>query len=154
MVCPYLILCFPLRQSKDLQLDIIPATAPGSDIKLRDAAHELNEEKRKSARRKEYVTPLWLLFKQQCVKCETSVAFFMYTLITCFKESYLVSVYRDSDKCWCSFKCLTKLHIRRADVSLYISTLFSLTRGCREMNRWTEHLFRRQLLTAVLVQIN
>lgn len=42
-----------LRQSKDLQLDIIPATAPGSEVKLRDAAHELNEEKRKSARRKE-----------------------------------------------------------------------------------------------------
>lgn len=43
-----------LLQSKDLQLDIIPATAPGSEVKLRDAAHELNEEKRKSARRKEY----------------------------------------------------------------------------------------------------
>lgn len=42
-------------QSKDLQLDIIPASAPGSEVKLRDAAHELNEEKRKSARRKEYV---------------------------------------------------------------------------------------------------
>lgn len=40
-------------QSKELQLDIIPATAPGSEVKLRDAAHELNEEKRKSARRKE-----------------------------------------------------------------------------------------------------
>lgn len=43
-------------QSKDLQLDIIPASAPGSEVKLRDAAHELNEEKRKSARRKEYVS--------------------------------------------------------------------------------------------------
>lgn len=40
-------------QSKELQLDIIPASAPGSEVKLRDAAHELNEEKRKSARRKE-----------------------------------------------------------------------------------------------------
>lgn len=48
-------------QSKDLQLDIIPASAPGSDVKLRDAAHELNEEKRKSARRKEYVS---LVLKQ------------------------------------------------------------------------------------------
>lgn len=42
-------------QSKDLQLDIIPSSAPGSEVKLRDAAHELNEERRKSARRKEYV---------------------------------------------------------------------------------------------------
>uniref|UniRef100_A0A8D3DZW3 non-specific serine/threonine protein kinase n=1 Tax=Scophthalmus maximus TaxID=52904 RepID=A0A8D3DZW3_SCOMX len=41
--------------NKDLQLDIIPATAPGSEVKLRDAAHELNEEKRKSARRKEFI---------------------------------------------------------------------------------------------------
>ncbi len=42
-------------QSKDLQLDIFPASAPGAEIKLRDVNHELNEEKRKSARRKEYV---------------------------------------------------------------------------------------------------
>lgn len=48
-------------QSKDLQLDIIPATAPGSEVKLRDAAHELNEEKRKSARRKEYAFTSFLL---------------------------------------------------------------------------------------------
>ncbi|KAM4633832.1 triple functional domain protein [Polymixia lowei] len=41
--------------SKDLQLDIIPASAPGLEVKLRDAAHELNEEKRKSARRKEFI---------------------------------------------------------------------------------------------------
>ncbi|KAM6959163.1 triple functional domain protein [Aplochiton taeniatus] len=43
------------KASKDLQLDIIPATVPGSEVKLRDAAHELNEEKRKSARRKEFI---------------------------------------------------------------------------------------------------
>ncbi|EDL82631.1 triple functional domain (PTPRF interacting) [Rattus norvegicus] len=42
-------------QSKSLQLDIIPASIPGSEVKLRDAAHELNEEKRKSARRKEFI---------------------------------------------------------------------------------------------------
>jgi len=42
-----------LIKSKSLQLDIIPASVPGSEVKLRDAAHELNEEKRKSARRKE-----------------------------------------------------------------------------------------------------
>uniref|UniRef100_A0A669EZY4 non-specific serine/threonine protein kinase n=1 Tax=Oreochromis niloticus TaxID=8128 RepID=A0A669EZY4_ORENI len=41
--------------NKALQLDIIPASAPGSEVKLRDAAHELNEEKRKSARRKEFI---------------------------------------------------------------------------------------------------
>uniref|UniRef100_A0A8C9STD6 Trio Rho guanine nucleotide exchange factor n=1 Tax=Scleropages formosus TaxID=113540 RepID=A0A8C9STD6_SCLFO len=43
------------KSSKDLQLDIIPASAPGSEVKLRDAAHELNEEKRKSARRKDFI---------------------------------------------------------------------------------------------------
>ncbi|XP_012819809.1 triple functional domain protein isoform X3 [Xenopus tropicalis] len=43
------------KSSKSLQLDIIPATAPGSEVKLRDATHELNEEKRKSARRKEFI---------------------------------------------------------------------------------------------------
>ncbi|XP_069075741.1 triple functional domain protein isoform X2 [Pleurodeles waltl] len=43
------------KSSKSLQLDIIPASAPGSDVKLRDATHELNEEKRKSARRKEFI---------------------------------------------------------------------------------------------------
>uniref|UniRef100_A0A3Q2EHA5 Trio Rho guanine nucleotide exchange factor a n=1 Tax=Cyprinodon variegatus TaxID=28743 RepID=A0A3Q2EHA5_CYPVA len=46
----------PSDSNKDLQLDIIPATPPGSEVKLRDAAaHELNEEKRKSARRKEFI---------------------------------------------------------------------------------------------------
>uniref|UniRef100_A0A8C7PLL0 Trio Rho guanine nucleotide exchange factor b n=1 Tax=Oncorhynchus mykiss TaxID=8022 RepID=A0A8C7PLL0_ONCMY len=43
------------KASKGLQLDIIPASIPGSEVKLRDAAHELNEEKRKSARRKEFI---------------------------------------------------------------------------------------------------
>ncbi|XP_043921535.1 triple functional domain protein [Protopterus annectens] len=43
------------KSSKSLQLDNIPASAPGSEVKLRDAAHELNEEKRKSARRKEFI---------------------------------------------------------------------------------------------------
>uniref|UniRef100_A0A4W5PU17 DH domain-containing protein n=1 Tax=Hucho hucho TaxID=62062 RepID=A0A4W5PU17_9TELE len=43
------------KASKGLQLDIIPSSVPGSEVKLRDAAHELNEEKRKSARRKEFI---------------------------------------------------------------------------------------------------
>ncbi|KAM4549574.1 triple functional domain protein-like isoform 1-T1 [Fundulus diaphanus] len=44
------------KASKDLQLDIIPATPPGLEVKLREpAAQELNEEKRKSARRKEFI---------------------------------------------------------------------------------------------------
>ncbi|XP_076864949.1 triple functional domain protein isoform X2 [Brachyhypopomus gauderio] len=47
--------CDSNKASKDLQLDIIPASAPGSEVKLRDAAHELNEEKRKSARRKDFI---------------------------------------------------------------------------------------------------
>uniref|UniRef100_A0A8C9VXI4 non-specific serine/threonine protein kinase n=1 Tax=Scleropages formosus TaxID=113540 RepID=A0A8C9VXI4_SCLFO len=41
--------------SDSKSLDIIPASAPGSEVKLRDAAHELNEEKRKSARRKDFI---------------------------------------------------------------------------------------------------
>ncbi|KAM9308253.1 triple functional domain protein [Gastrophryne carolinensis] len=43
------------KSSKSLQLDIIPGGTPGCEVKLREAAHELNEEKRKSARRKEYI---------------------------------------------------------------------------------------------------
>ncbi|XP_047667452.1 triple functional domain protein-like isoform X2 [Tachysurus fulvidraco] len=43
------------NKSKDLQLDIISASAPGAEVKLRDANHELIEEKRKSARRKEFI---------------------------------------------------------------------------------------------------
>ncbi|XP_035386504.1 triple functional domain protein isoform X1 [Electrophorus electricus] len=43
------------NKSKDLQLDIIAASGPGAEVKLRDANHELNEEKRKSARRKEFI---------------------------------------------------------------------------------------------------
>ncbi|XP_072009144.1 triple functional domain protein isoform X3 [Engystomops pustulosus] len=43
------------KSSKSLQLDIIPGSAPGCEVKLRDATHELNEEKRKSARRKEFI---------------------------------------------------------------------------------------------------
>ncbi|XP_016088226.1 triple functional domain protein-like [Sinocyclocheilus grahami] len=43
------------KASKGLQLDIIPASAPGAEVKLRDVNHELNEEKRKSARRKEFI---------------------------------------------------------------------------------------------------
>uniref|UniRef100_A0A803SN19 Trio Rho guanine nucleotide exchange factor n=1 Tax=Anolis carolinensis TaxID=28377 RepID=A0A803SN19_ANOCA len=41
--------------NKSVSLDIIPASIPGSEVKLRDASHELNEEKRKSARRKEFI---------------------------------------------------------------------------------------------------
>ncbi|KAM9852577.1 LOW QUALITY PROTEIN: triple functional domain protein-like [Aulostomus maculatus] len=43
------------KARKELQLDIIPASALGSEVKLRAAAHELNEEKRKSARRKGFI---------------------------------------------------------------------------------------------------
>ncbi|XP_075683008.1 triple functional domain protein isoform X2 [Rhinoderma darwinii] len=43
------------KTSKSLHLDIIPGSAPGCEVKLRDATHELNEEKRKSARRKEFI---------------------------------------------------------------------------------------------------
>uniref|UniRef100_A0A8C8J1T2 non-specific serine/threonine protein kinase n=1 Tax=Oncorhynchus tshawytscha TaxID=74940 RepID=A0A8C8J1T2_ONCTS len=44
------------EDNKDLELDIIPAslTDPG-EVKLRDPNHEVNEEKRKSARKKEFI---------------------------------------------------------------------------------------------------
>uniref|UniRef100_G1N2F4 Trio Rho guanine nucleotide exchange factor n=1 Tax=Meleagris gallopavo TaxID=9103 RepID=G1N2F4_MELGA len=38
-----------ISSDSNKSLDIIPASVPGSEVKLRDAAHELNEEKRKSA---------------------------------------------------------------------------------------------------------
>uniref|UniRef100_A0A8C4PSD8 Trio Rho guanine nucleotide exchange factor n=1 Tax=Equus asinus TaxID=9793 RepID=A0A8C4PSD8_EQUAS len=44
-----------ISSDSNKSLDIIPASIPGSEVKLRDAAHELNEEKRKSARRKEFI---------------------------------------------------------------------------------------------------
>uniref|UniRef100_A0A8C8SV57 non-specific serine/threonine protein kinase n=1 Tax=Pelusios castaneus TaxID=367368 RepID=A0A8C8SV57_9SAUR len=44
-----------ISSDSNKSLDIIPASVPGSEVKLRDAAHELNEEKRKSARRKEFI---------------------------------------------------------------------------------------------------
>lgn len=44
-----------MQDNKDLELDIIPASLSDREVKLRDANHEVNEEKRKSARKKEYV---------------------------------------------------------------------------------------------------
>ncbi|KAL4823731.1 hypothetical protein H8958_007650 [Nasalis larvatus] len=41
------------EDNKDLELDIIPASLSDREVKLRDANHEVNEEKRKSARKKE-----------------------------------------------------------------------------------------------------
>ncbi|XP_077405151.1 triple functional domain protein-like isoform X2 [Vanacampus margaritifer] len=41
--------------SKDLQPDIIPATASGSDVKLRDNTHNVDEKKRKSACKKVFI---------------------------------------------------------------------------------------------------
>ncbi|XP_031413764.1 kalirin isoform X2 [Clupea harengus] len=42
--------------NKDLELDIIPASlADKEEVKLRDPNHEVNEEKRKSARKKEFI---------------------------------------------------------------------------------------------------
>ncbi|KAL2084885.1 hypothetical protein ACEWY4_020403 [Coilia grayii] len=41
--------------SEDVQLELTPTSASGSEVKLREATHELNEEKRKSARRKDFI---------------------------------------------------------------------------------------------------
>ncbi|XP_041962878.1 triple functional domain protein isoform X1 [Alosa sapidissima] len=41
--------------SEDVQLELTPTSASGSEVKFREAAHELNEEKRKSARRKDFI---------------------------------------------------------------------------------------------------
>ncbi|XP_031414206.1 kalirin RhoGEF kinase b isoform X2 [Clupea harengus] len=45
------------EDNKDLELDIIPAslTHPDPEVNLHDPDHEVNEEKRKSARKKEYI---------------------------------------------------------------------------------------------------
>ncbi|KAM4626279.1 kalirin isoform 4-T4 [Discoglossus pictus] len=43
------------EESKDLELDIVPAILTDPEVKLRDASHEVNEEKRKSARKKEFI---------------------------------------------------------------------------------------------------
>ncbi|XP_064420011.1 kalirin RhoGEF kinase b [Latimeria chalumnae] len=43
------------EDNKDLELDIIPASLADPEVKLRDANHEVNEEKRKSARKKEFI---------------------------------------------------------------------------------------------------
>ncbi|XP_046902206.1 kalirin isoform X4 [Hypomesus transpacificus] len=43
------------EDNKDLELDIIPASLTDREVKLRDPNHEVNEEKRKSARRKEFI---------------------------------------------------------------------------------------------------
>lgn len=48
-----------MQDNKDLELDIIPASLSDREVKLRDANHEVNEEKRKSARKKEYVGRGW-----------------------------------------------------------------------------------------------
>lgn len=46
--------CFATQDTKDLELDIIPASLTDDQaVKLRDPNHEVNEEKRKSARKKE-----------------------------------------------------------------------------------------------------
>lgn len=43
-----------MQDNKDLELDIIPASLTDDpEVKLRDPNHEVNEEKRKSARKKE-----------------------------------------------------------------------------------------------------
>lgn len=48
--------CFTTQDTKDLELDIIPASLTDDQaVKLRDPNHEVNEEKRKSARKKEWV---------------------------------------------------------------------------------------------------
>ncbi len=44
---------YVFQDNKDLELDIIPASLTDPEVKLRDPNHEINEEKRKSARKKE-----------------------------------------------------------------------------------------------------
>lgn len=49
-------LCSSVQDNKDLELDIMPASLTDDpEVKLRDPNHEVNEEKRKSARKKEWV---------------------------------------------------------------------------------------------------
>uniref|UniRef100_A0AAR2M3I1 non-specific serine/threonine protein kinase n=1 Tax=Pygocentrus nattereri TaxID=42514 RepID=A0AAR2M3I1_PYGNA len=50
------------EDNKDLELDIIPASLTDPEVKLRDPNHEVNEEKRKSARKKEQLFPVSAVF--------------------------------------------------------------------------------------------
>uniref|UniRef100_A0A8C5QUW3 non-specific serine/threonine protein kinase n=1 Tax=Leptobrachium leishanense TaxID=445787 RepID=A0A8C5QUW3_9ANUR len=43
------------EENKDLELDISPAILTDPEVKLRDTGHEINEDKRKSARKKEFI---------------------------------------------------------------------------------------------------
>ncbi|XP_030643161.1 kalirin isoform X2 [Chanos chanos] len=43
------------ENNKELELDIIPASLTDPEVKLRDPNHEVDEEKRKSARKKEFI---------------------------------------------------------------------------------------------------
>ncbi|CAH2304994.1 kalirin isoform X4 [Pelobates cultripes] len=44
-----------IEENKDLELDISPAILTDPEVKLRDTGHEVNEDKRKSARKKEFI---------------------------------------------------------------------------------------------------
>lgn len=65
-------LCCLWQDYKDLELDIIPASLTHTDpeVNLNDPNHEVNEEKKKSARKKE-----WGSQKCESIKCIRSVFF-------------------------------------------------------------------------------
>ncbi|XP_062258384.1 kalirin isoform X2 [Platichthys flesus] len=57
------------EDNKDLELDIIPASLTDDpEVKLRDPNHEVNEEKRKSARKKEFIMAELLQTEKSYVK--------------------------------------------------------------------------------------
>ncbi|KAK7913704.1 hypothetical protein WMY93_013915 [Mugilogobius chulae] len=57
------------EDTKDLELDIIPASlTDNAEVKLRDPNHEVNEEKRKSARKKEFIMAELLQTEKSYVK--------------------------------------------------------------------------------------
>ncbi|XP_015821203.1 kalirin isoform X1 [Nothobranchius furzeri] len=57
------------EDNKDLELDIIPASLTDDpEVKLRDPNHEVNEEKRKSARKKEFIMAELLQTEKTYVK--------------------------------------------------------------------------------------
>ncbi|MGH0162186.1 UNVERIFIED_CONTAM: hypothetical protein FKN15_042395 [Acipenser sinensis] len=96
------------QDNKDLELDTIPASLTDPEVKLRDANHEVNEEKRKSARKKEgCAEKVALHWQQLLLKMEdrlklvnASVAFYKTSEQVCSVLESLEQEYR-RDEDWC-----------------------------------------------------
>lgn len=92
-------LCCLWQDYKDLELDIIPASLTHTDpeVNLNDPNHEENEEKKKSARKKE-----WGSRKSESIKCSCSVFFFLFriTYRHCVLSVQLLIAHFLATSCW------------------------------------------------------